>query len=150
MTNIFPMYLTNYTNVEFVLAYDFENGNHATMPASVALAQGIREGHGFYVEVDKTVYGVFSSPTGPVIFRDGIRIAAILGTTVAKVMRDVAPRRHHFELIHNNVVVFAIEYGNQGYLYANPYDTEIEDVDLFALLEKRLCDDSFYKNYTRP
>jgi hypothetical protein len=33
----FPIYLRNYTNVEFVLAYDIEDGSYRIMPVADAL-----------------------------------------------------------------------------------------------------------------
>jgi hypothetical protein len=145
----FPMYLRNYTNVEFVLAYDIEDGSHRIMPVADALELKIAKGQGAFVSVNSDVYGICSSATGPIIFCNGIRINAIRGSTTARVTRSVGPKRHHFELIHDHVVTFAVDYDDQGDLYTNPYDTELEDVDLFVLLENYLDDADFFDNYTQ-
>lgn len=143
-------YLRSYDKNERVLKYDAASGAHRVMSRAEAEHAGLKKGFGAFVEEDGSVYGIFASPDGPVLFRNEQRVPVRLGATTARVVIDSDSRIHCFSVTDNGVHVFGTHYREREGLGANPYDQSPEDVDLFVMVTEGLKKPQFHANYTRP
>lgn len=148
MSTVF--YLRNYDKHNRVLQYDATTGVHRVLSRAEAEHAGLKKGFGAFVEEGGSVYGIFGSPNGPVLFRNELRIPVRPGATTARVVIDSVSHIHRFSVEDNGVHIFGTHYREREGLGANPYDQSAGDVDLFVMVAEGLTKPQFHTNYTRP
>jgi hypothetical protein len=135
------------------LKYQLPEGKFAIMPRHDFMVLGMAATFGTFTREGDRVAGVFASPDGPVFFLDTQRVLLHFGYASAKV--EVAPPGSmlQFTLTQEGAaegqIQFALRYNERVGIGANPYDTEPEDIDLFAMLAAGLRKQQFFRNYTK-
>lgn len=90
--------------------------------------------------------GIFASPGGPVIFLDNQKVAARFGSTVADT-EPTTDRMRRFTLTHDGSVAFTLDYRERDGIGTNPYNNEIEDIDLLAAIAAGLRNEHYFTSY---
>jgi hypothetical protein len=147
------IYLKSYDRFDEFLRYELPQGRLAIIGKDEIVATGATPALGAFTRAGNSVAGVFASPEGPIVFLDSLHIVARFGRTSAQIERMGSSATLRFTLVHpqpgeapERVTVL---YAERPGLYTNPYDTEAEDVDLFALIASGLRAEKFFHAYTR-
>jgi hypothetical protein len=96
--------------------------------------------------------GIYASPDGPVFFMNDERLPLRFGDALATtVKRGDAPFRR-FTLTATDEAgrerTFSMEYREREGIGTNPYDAEIEDVDMLAMIARGVRSREFFEVYT--
>lgn len=151
------IYLESYDRYDEILAYEL-GGESAwcILNRSEAETLGLPLSFGCHTRETDHVLGVVASPEGPVFFVDAEWITGPLGslTATVEVTAPASRERHRrdrrcFTLCHEGAVRLRFNYEERVGIGANPYDQEVEDVDLAALIASRMAHSQFFVNYTR-
>jgi hypothetical protein len=142
------IYLTSYDLYVEVLAYRLPEGTFTILTRDDFIRLGIQRSFGTFSREGEHVAGVFASPTGPVLFLDSRHLVGRLGCTHAKV-EPAAGSMLQFTLTHEEKIEFSLVYRDRPGIGVNPYDTEPEDVDMFAMLASGLRKEQFFRNYVK-
>lgn len=141
------IFLRSYDNVREVLEYA-PAARAWVLHAAVEVPQGHRTFGAFTRNEHGLVAGVFATPEGPAVFLGKSLMLIRPGQTSARVKGAGSnPHRSEFSLLHGTQVVNALTYEHRHGVGTNPYDTEREDVDLFALIATRHEQAAFLKAY---
>jgi hypothetical protein len=147
------IYLRSYDRFDEFLRYELPRGSFVIITRNDFEALAVPAGFGAFTREGNRVAGVFASPRGPVVFVDSQQVNASFGHTSAAIVPASAPSMQQFTLIHDHPleanVTLTLTYRERSGLGVNPYDTEREDVDLFALLVSGLNRDQFFRAYTK-
>jgi hypothetical protein len=146
--------LRSYDNVREVLEYA-----PATRAWILHAADDVPEGHRTFGAFTRNehghVAGIFATPDGPAVFLNKTLMLVRPGETAVQ-LEDAGsnPHRSKFSLVHRSQprrtqVVDALIYEHRHGVGTNPYDTEREDVDLFAMIATRLEREDFLRAYKR-
>lgn len=143
------LYLESYDRFDEILEYQLPEGNFA-----VALPMLRTHTFGAFTREGEHVSGVFASPSGPVFFLDARHAVLQFGCSSATIEADRDGSMRQFTLRHDEgarkgKIEFSLRYRERVGIGTNPYDTEPEDVDLFAMLATGLRSEQFFKNYTK-
>lgn len=144
------VYLKSYDTYDDVLEYHVSTGAARRMTRTEFEAQGMSFTFGDFTRERWQVMGVFASPEGPVFFLDSVRVLGYFGEIDARLVRQIDDdRTYHFTLSVGGQVKFRFAYRARLGIGANPYDNELEDVDLAALIATGVRSEQFFKIYTR-
>jgi hypothetical protein len=147
------VYLRSYDLFDEFLRYELPQGRFAVITRHDFEALATPAAFGSFTREGNRVAGVFASPRGPIVFVDAQQITASFGHTSAAIEPASAPPMQQFTLIHDHPleakVTLTLPYRERSGLGVNPYDTEREDVDLFALLVSGLNREQFFRGYTK-
>lgn len=143
------IYLRSYDIHAEMLEYDVEDGSFRLLARTDVEQRGLPRTMGMYTKEEEHVFGVYATPDGPVFFRDSERIAGSFGRTQALVELDSQTNIHRFALFMDGQPAISTHYRDRGGIGANPYDTEREDVDMFAALAKATERPQFFENYRK-
>jgi hypothetical protein len=147
------LYLKSYDRFDEVLGYALPEGEFAIIPRS-GLPAGVTDlTFGAFTREGERVAGIFASPEGPVFFLDTRRVVCRFSQTSATTAAASDGSMRRFTLIQEDAgserVEFSLLYEERAGIGANPYDTEPEDIDLFAMIAAGLRREQFFRNYTR-
>jgi hypothetical protein len=147
------VFLRSYDNVREVLEYAPVSRAWVLHPAGdVPEAQRT---FGAFTREHDHVAGVFATPGGPAVFLDKTLMLARPGETSVRLEAEaLSPNRSTFSMVYRNEfhqthVLNSLIYEHRHGVGTNPYDTEREDVDLFALIANRLEQADFLRAYRR-
>ena len=147
------LYLRSYDLYKEFLEYQVPDGCFAVITRSYFESLGASRAFGAFAREDSRVAGIFASPGGPVFFLDARQIPARYGYTSAAIHPTLVPSMQQFTLTHEYPgeaqITLTLPYRERLGLGANPYDTEPEDIDLFAMIASGLRREHFFRAYTR-
>jgi hypothetical protein len=108
---------------------------------------------GAFTREDPHVAGIFATPEGPVFFVDSQHVLLRFGKASATVTKEPDRPVMHFALTAENdrgeTQAFALRYAERFGIGTNPYDNELEDVDLLAMIATNLRNPRFFEAYTK-
>jgi hypothetical protein len=147
------VFLRSFDNVREVLEY--APATRAWVLHAAGDVPEARRTFGAFTRSYDHVAGVFATPDGPAVFLDKTLMLVRPGET--SVLLEAAgsnPDRSKFSLLHRTVGpqtrdLNALIYQHRHGVGTNPYDTEREDVDLFALIASGLEREGFLQAYKR-
>jgi hypothetical protein len=140
------IYLQSYLVATQVLEYSPKTRSYRLL-TSGELPDGVALEMGKFIELKGQVFGLYRSSMGPVLFWNDSQVVAQKNATHATLSAD-APTQNRFALSHHGQIVLTVEYLPPHGQFTNPYDTEPEDVDFFALITTALVRDQFFIHYT--
>ncbi|MCM5682753.1 hypothetical protein M8A51_24745 [Schlegelella sp. S2-27] len=143
------IYLRSYDTYKETLEYDVDTGASRLVSREEVERAGVQRTFGMFTRVGDRFFGVYATPEGPVFFGDDIRVLGRFGVTRGHVELDKATRIHRFALFDDSRLVLSTHYPEREGLGTNPYDTEPEDVDMFAAIAKGTESRQFFENYRR-
>jgi hypothetical protein len=111
------------------------------------LPQNVREHRGFYIRAQDVFVGIYASPSGPVLFRDGERFP-LRGSGIRLERNSLGRGRYAFVMRDEGRIRFTIRYGE--HLISPPVDcwsAELEDRDFFVWLVRATSPD-FQTSFT--
>jgi len=135
------VYLKSYDVYNEFLRYEWPRGDFVVLSRADFEHLNIPADFGAFTREGEHVAGVFATAEGPVIFVDSRHVTARFGHTKALIEQG------EFRLTHNWTTL-SLRYEPRLGLGANPYDTEQEDIDLFALITAGLGREQFFRAYT--
>jgi hypothetical protein len=147
------VFLRSFDNVREVLEYALVS--RAWVPHAAGDVPEGRRTFGAFTREHDHVAGVFATPDGPAVFLDKTLMLVRPGET--SVLLEGAGsnlNRSTFSLLHRTAgpqtrVLNALIYEHRHGVGTNPYDSEREDVDLFALIASGLEREDFMRAYRR-
>ena len=147
------LYLRSYDRFDEVLRYALPEGEFAIIPRS-GLTAGVTDlTVGVFTREGERVAGIFASPEGPVFFLDTRRVVCRFSQTSAITAATSDGSMRRFTLIQEDAaserVEFSLLYEEREGIGTNPYDTEPEDIDLFAMIATGLRREQFFLHFTR-
>jgi hypothetical protein len=142
------IYLSSYDKHDELLEYDPRAGTRKILSRREFEALGANKTMGAFTREADRVAGVYASPDGPTFFLDAERVARPFGGVTA-VVEEIGPKRKRFRLTVEGRPLFDLEYRERFGIGTNPYDTEAEDIDLFALIARGTKNAKFFEGYTK-
>ena len=142
--------LTSYDRYVEVIEYHLPSGKFTVREraADDVYTQGSFMREGVHVA------GIFATPKGPVFFFDNQHVLLGFGSVTARVTKEPEKPVRHFALTARDASgaehSFALRYEERIGIGANPYDNEIEDIDLLAMITRGLGNKAFFENYRKP
>lgn len=143
------IYLRSYDTYNEMLEYDVDTGIPRLVSREEVERAGLQRTFGMFTRVGDRFFGVYATPEGPVFFGDDIRVLGRFGVTRGHIELDKATGIHRFALFDDSRLVLSTHYPEREGLGTNPYDTEPEDVDMFAAIAKGTESRQFFDNYRR-
>lgn len=142
------MYLRSYDTFKETLEYDVDTGASRLVSREAVERAGLQRTFGMFTRVGDRFFGVYATPEGPVFFGDDVRVLGRFGMTRGYIELDKASEIHCFALFDSRLVL-STHYPERDELGTNPYDTEPEDVDMFAAIARGTESRQFFENYRR-
>jgi hypothetical protein len=139
------MYLSNFDKFNSYLFLDLASGKSQVEVLSSPPNEDVRL-RGLFVKEQDFLVGMYASRKGPVVFHGEQFWLCELGRVAAK-SESTSFNKRNFVFRLDGHDVFSIDYTPREGVGTNPYDQELSDVDLFALIEKNLASPQFFKNY---
>ena len=142
--------LPSYDRYSEFLEYGANSGRHRIVAKEEIERSGGAGAFGLFTREGNSVFGVYATPDGPVFFHDALRIRGAPGALSATV--EVAQKTqtlNRFRLFQGPYCMIDVRYAQREGIGTNPYDTTLEDVDLFALIASRIDRREFFERYTR-
>ena len=143
------IYLASYDRYLEVLEYYLPEGRYALRER----AEYIPLTRGAFTREDSHVVGIFATPDGLMFFFDSEHLLLRFGKALATVTQEPGKPVMHFALTaedsEGKTHAFALRYAERHGIGTNPYDNEIEDVDLLAMIARGLGYRSFFDAYIK-
>jgi hypothetical protein len=139
---ISPIYIENFDKHEFVCEYDPDTGMHKER-----LRDEINDNElttGYYVNINNSVFGVFATSKGPVVFRDDSQFLLEQGKYHMDVVDKMSKRI--FQLTIDGTEEVEVEYEKPKYVNYDAWSDE-ELVDFFVWLSQK-NPKNFHEYYT--
>jgi hypothetical protein len=143
------LYLPSYDVYDDVLQYSLPEGASSILSRARYTAGTNAFAFGLFTREGPHVAGIFASPDGPIVFLDTRRVICRFGRTMAATEAIAEGPTRQFTLQNDGATEFSLSYKERVGLGVNPYDTELEDIDLFAMIARGLRNEQFFRNYTR-
>lgn len=143
------LYIQGYDAVHEVLEYATKTRAFRVCAKEDESVQGAPLVDGYFAREGAQVAGYFATPEGPAFFQDKKRFLGAFGAVQGRIERIGNTTRHRFTLTHRSAS-FDLVYEERHGVGTNPYDTEREDVDLFAFIVGKLGDEAFFRRLAKP
>lgn len=147
------IHLRSYDLYEEILAYTLPQHTHRilTRKAFEQLDQPLTTG--YFTREGARIVGLFAAPEGLHLIIGAACFLATPGTVTATSAAIPHTTTREFTLNRlcpdGQTLHWNLTYQERHGIGTNPYDNEVEDVDLFALLAAKLQQTGFYVAYTR-
>jgi hypothetical protein len=138
-------YLASYDHHNKYLSLDLDSGQSKVETLSQPPSKTTKL-RGLFVTELEVLVGKYASGKGPVVFFNDQFYLCEFGKASAE-SRARSTNQRHFVFRLNGKEIFSLDYNPRGGVGANPYDQELSDIDLFALIEKNLATPRFFENY---
>lgn len=142
------MLLGHYADSQRILQYDPQTGVFDELRAD-ACAPGSGAGFGFFADSGAGLWGVYASPTGPVLFHGSRRFSLVAPGTKLEVVPGTTA--NHFRLLQEGVVRAECTYQRPSaseWGYDN-WSADEDSVDFFLWLSHQVVTEDFVRRYTR-
>jgi hypothetical protein len=143
------LYLRSYDTVKEVLEYAVKTREWRVLTREEATALGVALRRGAFAREGNQVAGYFTTPEGPAFFHNKKRFLGAFGKVSSRIELIAKTTRKRYTLSIAGSTVIDLVYEQRHGVGTNPYDTEEEDVDLFALIAARVSDKTFFNNTTQ-
>jgi hypothetical protein len=138
-------FLSSYDHFNRYLHLDTSSGESVVVETTEK-PEASQRMRGLFVEESGVSLGMYASSAGPVVFVGQKHYLCRVGKASAATKAQGSEKRR-FLLRIDGKEVFATLYNSRSGIDTNPYDKDLADVDLFALIEKNLATPSFFDNY---